>query len=390
MATEMGAIIILFPPSDEIIKYCEAKSGRKSIPVYSDIDAHFDKSFSIDVSKFKRMVSRPGKPHDTVPAENVEGTKIDSVFLGSCTNGRLSDMVRTAEILKGRQVAPGVVLKIVPATDEIWTQCLNDGILDIFKASGALVSNAGCAGCAAGQVGQNGPGEITISTGNRNFSGKQGKGSVYLASPDIAASSAVAGYITTPERIPASPRLFIACEKEKNMESHPVKVIQRTERSHVAEGRARLIPVDNIDTDMIFHNRYLAITNIAEMGQYTLDNLKGFESFAKSTKPGDIIITGKNFGCGSSRQQAVDCFISLGISAVIAESFGAIFERNAINAALPVLVAENLVKSGINEGDLIRVDFQNGIMTNLNTGAEFRAERFSDIQYEIFMNGGLL
>ena len=88
---------------------------------------------------------------------------------------------------------------------------------------------------------------------------------------------------------------------------------------------------------MIFHNRYLAITDIKEMGQYTFDNLKGFEDFSKKARQGDIIITGKNFGCGSSRQQAVDCFSSLGIQAIIAESFGAIYERNAINAAFPIM-----------------------------------------------------
>ena len=98
-----------------------------------------------------------------------------------------------------------------------------------------------------------------------------------------------------------------------------------------------LFQKDNIDTDMIFHNRYLAITDIKEMGQYTFDNLKGFEDFSKKAETGDIVITGKNFGCGSSRQQAVDCFVSLGIQAIIAESFGVIYERNAINAAFPVI-----------------------------------------------------
>jgi len=103
------------------------------------------------------------------------------------------------------------------------------------------------------------------------------------------------------------------------------------------EGRAWVIKKDNIDTDMIFHNRYLAITDVNEMGQYTFDNLKGYEDFAKNAKKGDIVVVGKNFGCGSSRQQAVDCFKSIGISVIIGESFGSIYERNAINNALPIL-----------------------------------------------------
>ena len=119
----------------------------------------------------------------------VAGRKIDSAFVGSCTNGRYEDMRAAAEILKGRSVAPGVVLKIVPATDRIWQRCLDGGLVRVFKEAGALLGNAGCAGCAAGQLGQNGPGEVTISTGNRNYPGKQGKGEVYLASPRTAAAS---------------------------------------------------------------------------------------------------------------------------------------------------------------------------------------------------------
>ncbi|MBE0668356.1 MAG: homoaconitate hydratase, partial [Bacteroidales bacterium] len=174
MATEMGAIIILFPPSQEVTEYCRARSREKFEPVYSDKDALYDIAADIDVTSFVPMVSRPGEPHDTVSVKGLPVTKIDSAFIGSCTNGRIDDMRAAAAILKGRKVAPGVVLKVVPATDDIWNQCLSEGLLEIFKGAGAMVSNAGCAGCAAGQVGQNGKGEVTVSTGNRNFPGKQG------------------------------------------------------------------------------------------------------------------------------------------------------------------------------------------------------------------------
>jgi len=172
MGTEMGAIIILFPPNDDIMAYCEKATGRKLDRVFADEDAKYANVFDIDVTKYKRMVSRPGQPHDVIEIPVGDKVKIDSAFVGSCTNGRMEDMRAVADVLKGRKVAPGVVFKIVPAT-------------------GTLVSNAGCAGCAAGQVGQNGVGEITISTGNRNFPGKQGKGDVFLASPATVAASAV-------------------------------------------------------------------------------------------------------------------------------------------------------------------------------------------------------
>jgi 3-isopropylmalate/(R)-2-methylmalate dehydratase large subunit len=390
MATEMGAIIILFPPSEEIINYCSERTKVKFEPVYADSDAHYEKTYTIDVTVFKPMVSRPGEPHDTVNLSEVIGTKIDSAFIGSCTNGRMNDMRKVAAILKNRKAAPGVVLKIVPATDEIWKQCLNEGLIGIFKQAGAMVSNAGCAGCAAGQVGQNGQGEVTISTGNRNFSGKQGKGSVYLASPEVVAASAVAGCITTIDNIPDMPILFVkkdsiaeATLKGKPSESTP-------EKTSVIEGRTWVIQQDNIDTDLIFHNRYLAITDIKEMGQYTFDNLKGFEDFSKKAKAGDIIIAGKNFGCGSSRQQAVDCFSSLGIQAIIAESFGAIYERNAINAAFPILTCKGLAEFELKNGDPIKVSIKSGLIENLRNNKTIYAEPFSEVQSDVYQKGGLL
>jgi 3-isopropylmalate/(R)-2-methylmalate dehydratase large subunit len=390
MATEMGALIILIPPSDEIIEYCRKRAKQAFKPVYADAGAHYAKTFDIDVKDFKPMVSRPGEPHDTVNVADVSGKKIDSAFIGSCTNGRMEDMRKAAKLLKGRKVAPGVILKIVPATDEIWKLCLDEGLIDIFKKSGALVSNAGCAGCAAGQVGQNGQGEVTLSTGNRNFPGKQGKGSVYLASPEVVAASALAGYITTPDRIPDKPALFTRTEKIPGKISEKRDGAAPAEKPSVIEGRVWLIEKDNIDTDMIFHNRYLAITEIKEMGQYTFDNLKGHEDFAKKAKPGDIVWAGKNFGSGSSRQQAVDCFVSLGIRAVVAESFGVIYERNAINAAFPIITCDSPGSAGVKTGDIVRIDFKNGTVTNLTSNKSAAACPFSDVQMEIYQNGGLL
>jgi 3-isopropylmalate dehydratase small subunit len=336
------------------------------------------------------MVSRPGEPHDTVDIGSVSETKIDSAFIGSCTNGRMADMYSAAAILKGKKVAPGVILKIVPATNKIWEQCLTEGLIEIFKNAGALVSNAGCAGCAAGQVGQNGPGEITVSTGNRNFPGKQGKGSVYLASPEVVAASAVAGFITTSSKIPEKPAEFKVPDKKGGSTKTVVSGVTSSVKAEVVEGRVWLIKRDNIDTDMIFHNRYLSITDLKEMGQYTFDNLKGFEDFAKKAKAGDIVIAGKNFGSGSSRQQAVDCFVSLGIQAVIAESFGAIYERNAINAAFPIMTYKTLDTLDLKDGDSIRVDFRTGNITNLSNNKTLIIDPFNNVQMQIWLKGGLL
>jgi homoaconitate hydratase family protein/3-isopropylmalate dehydratase small subunit len=390
MATEMGAIIILFTPNDAIYQQLEKLSGIKSPRIFADEDAVYEQEFDIDMNAFVPMVAKPGHPHDDTSVSDVKKTKIDSAFIGSCTNGRMEDMRIAAEILKGKKVAPGVVLKIVPSTDDIWRQALDEGLIKIFKDAGALVSNAGCAGCAAGQVGQNGPEEVTISTGNRNFAGKQGRGEVYLASPATVALSAVAGYITDE---------MVQNDVPVEFESKGLKLVPKEESAKttsdkplVVEGRAWTIFQDDIDTDMIFHNRYLAITDINEMGQYAFDNLKGYENFAKEAKEGDIIITTKNFGAGSSRQQAVDCFKALGISCILAESYGAIYERNAINAAMPILTYSPEMISEINlkNGDKIRVDFMNGNITNLENNKSAKINPFYDVQREIYLNDGLL
>lgn len=388
MATEMGAIAIFFPPSGEVIEYCQKRSGKKAEPGFADENAEYAEVFHINLADFKPAVSMPGKPHDVKDVAEVTGIKIDSAFIGSCTNGRMEDMRVAAGILKGKKVAPGVVLKIVPATDEIWQQCLAEGLIKIFKEAGALVGNAGCAGCAAGQIGQNGPGEVTISTGNRNFAGKQGKGEVYLASPATVAASAVAGHITLESAVPDFPSRFVP-QKEKPV-SGVSKTARQEDKQEVITGKVWLIDEDNIDTDMIFHNRHLAITNMEEMGQFTFGNLKGWEDYAQKSEPGDIVVTGKNFGSGSSRQQAVDCFIALKNQAVLAQSFGSIYERNAINAAFPVLVYYSLDELNLKNRDRIQIDLQSGKVTNLENGKESTLEPFSEVQMQIYKRGGLL
>ena len=386
MATEMGGIIILFPPNDEISKFYKEKFGQTIKPVFADKDAEYEKTIEIDIDGLQPMISRPGHPEDVISVDEVKGKKIDSGFIGSCTNGRLEDMRAAAQVLKGKKLAPGRVLKIVPATDSIWKTCLKEGIIKIFKDAGALIGSAGCAGCAAGQIGQTGKGEIAVSSGNRNFVGKQGKGDLFLASPATVAASLVAGYITTLNDVPDEPASLELPKIEKQMIQ---KKKESLESPLKVTGRAWVVKQDNVDTDMIFHNRYLSITDIKEMGQYTFDNLKGYENFAKEVKKGDIVVIGKNFGCGSSRQQAVDCFRSLGVSVIIAESFGAIYERNAINSAMPILIAEDITKK-IQNNDNISVDFITGEIYDETQKKTYQAKPFSAVQSEIYKRGGLL
>jgi len=146
---------------------------------------------------------------------------------------------------------------------------------------------------------------------------------------------------------------------------------------------------DDIDTDMIFHNRYLHITDVDEMGQYTLDNLEGWKDFAQKAQPGDIVIAGKNFGAGSSRQQAVDCFRALGIGAIVAESFGAIYKRNAINSGMPIVSLPGLtgMAGEFETGAELEVDFETGRVTLGDS--IFQAQSFSQVQMDIYQAGNL-
>ncbi len=147
---------------------------------------------------------------------------------------------------------------------------------------------------------------------------------------------------------------------------------------------------DDIDTDMIFHNRYLHITDLGQMGQYALDNLKGWEDFAQKVQPGDLILAGKNFGAGSSRQQAVDCFRALGVGAVLAESYGAIYKRNAINSGFPIVALPGLTGNVIHfkTGDTVEIDFESGQVA-LSGNQVFQADPFSRVQMDIYQAGDL-
>jgi len=195
MVTEMGGIIGFIPPSKEVINWMEIVSNKKIKPIYADKDANYEKEMDIDVASLEPMVALPGNPANVKPVRELQDTKVDSVFIGSCTNGRFEDMKMAADILKGKKVHDGVMLKIVPSTRKVWEKMLKSGIAEQLFEAGAIISNAGCGGCAAGQIGMTGEEEVQVSTANRNFKGKQGLGDTYLASPVTAAMSALNGYI---------------------------------------------------------------------------------------------------------------------------------------------------------------------------------------------------
>ncbi len=156
------------------------------------------------------------------------------------------------------------------------------------------------------------------------------------------------------------------------------------------QGRVHIIPESDVDTDMIFHNRHLHITELEKMGRWIFGNLSGHEDFPQKAKTGDILITGHNFGCGSSRQQAVDGFIALGIKGIIGESFGAIYKRNAINAGFPLLERPGILESGLKNNEDIEVNFETGEIKGLESGAVIKCKPLSQVQKDIYFAGGLM
>jgi len=158
----------------------------------------------------------------------------------------------------------------------------------------------------------------------------------------------------------------------------------------VLRGRARVVPEANVDTDMIFHNRHLHITDRSEMGRHIFGNLPGREDFPADARPGDILIVGHNFGCGSSRQQAVDGFIVLGVAAVVGESFGAIYKRNAINAGWPLMECPGILASGVKDGDEVLLDLEAGTVARSDGTVLAEGKPMSGGQRDIYFAGGLL
>lgn len=200
MATEMGAITILIPASDEIIEFTKNRSGKSSIAkIEADKDASYIKEIELDISGLRPQIANPPKPDNVTDINEVEGRKINSVFVGSCTNGRIEDIKQVVDIVKGKRIDKDVMFKIVPATREVYGEMLKLGYLSVLFESGIIVSNPGCGGCASGQIGMTGPNEVQLSTSNRNFAGKQGKGDTYLVSPAVAAYSALSGKISYPK-----------------------------------------------------------------------------------------------------------------------------------------------------------------------------------------------
>jgi 3-isopropylmalate/(R)-2-methylmalate dehydratase large subunit len=205
MAIEAGGKTGLINPDEKLLQYARERAARHFEPIFADKDAVYAGSLTIDVTDMEPQVAMPHLPENVKPVSEAAGTPVDQVFIGSCTNGRISDLRSAARILKGKKVHKKTRLMVIPASYEIYRQAMKEGLFDIFLDAGAAISTPSCGPCLGGHLGILAAGERCISTSNRNFVGRMGspKSEVVLAGPMVAAASAVAGHICHPKEVMA-------------------------------------------------------------------------------------------------------------------------------------------------------------------------------------------
>ena len=203
MAIEAGAKNGIFPVDEKTIAYMEEHSSKKYTAYEADEDAVYEKEYTIDLADIEPVVAFPHLPENTKKVSDAGDICIDQVVIGSCTNGRIEDLRIAAEVLKDRKVADGIRTIVIPATQDIYMQAIEEGLVQTFIKAGAIVSTPTCGPCLGGYMGILAAGERAVSTTNRNFVGRMGHvdSEIYLASPAVAAASAVTGKISQPSDI---------------------------------------------------------------------------------------------------------------------------------------------------------------------------------------------
>lgn len=404
MSIEMGARGGMVAPDDTTFEYIRGKefapsgldleskiANWKTLP--SDPDAKFDREETFDAADIKPRITFgtnpgmgiaidecipdvPDEPNAASsfkksleymgfkPGEKLLGKKIDYVFLGSCTNGRIEDFRAFAQVVKGKKKAGDVVAWLVPGSRKVRRQIEEEGIDRILEDAGFELRDPGCSACLAMNEDKVPEGKLCISTSNRNFEGRQGPGSrTILASPLVAAASAITGQL-------ADPRTFTEPEKIKN------------EKFSVVRSRCIPLPVENIDTDQIIPARFLKSTKREGFGEnlfrdwrYDADGSLNKDFVLNNPKySGCILVAGKNFGCGSSREHAAWAIADYGFRVVISSFFADIHRNNELNNfVLPVTVSQAFLDSLLASIDKdptteVTVDLPSQTVTNETTG----------------------
>jgi homoaconitate hydratase len=403
MTTEWGPLVGWFPVDEITIKYLKnvhqrlrasgvERFSEKDIenwtrnPPQPDAGAVYAARIVLDLAQITPHVSGPDTVQTMASLAEMEKKKIaiQKAYLLSCVNSRVEDLEAAAKVLKGKKVAPSVKFYLGAASKWVQEEAEKRGIWQILLDAGAIPLPAGCGPCIGLGVGLLEPGEVGISATNRNFKGRMGSrdAQCYLASPEVVAASAVAGYIRGPHEIsgrepsrsytelPAS----AAGEKVDILPGFPERV----------NGRLVFLPQDNVNTDAIYGKDYTYRDDVTKelMAKVVMENYD--PQFASRTHAGDVVVSGFNFGTGSSREQAVTCLKAKGILLVIAASFSQTYLRNAYNNGFLCVEVPDLVKrlreqfaneisakeKTIIPGEEIDIDFTSGVI-------HWRGETFS-------------
>ena len=393
MAVEAGAKSGIVPPDAKTVEYVRAHSGEQEVElILGDPDAPVLATYSYDVSTFVPCVAKPHLPGNYAPASACRDVRVDQVYIGSCTGGKTEDFLWAAKVLKGRKVAVRTCL--VPATCQVMRDLTTltvggETLEQIFVNAGCEpIQRPSCGACLGGPVdtyARTKGREVVVSTTNRNFIGRMGskEAPIYLASPATAAATAIAGHIESPWAIlgidrPEPPRAAPAVAHGRPaaapaQAAGPAIDLKVTGKVYVLG--------DNIDTDLIIPTMYLNLVptipeEYRKLGSHAFaglpDSYPVFASNPDGTTPYAIVVAGKNFGCGSSREHAPIAIGAAGCRAVVAESYARIFFRNAVaSGEVYPLETPGSLQDAFKTGDEATLDLAAGTLTRLSDGKAF-------------------
>jgi homoaconitate hydratase len=367
MTTEWGALVGIFPFDEVLRDYLLARADylqKKNTPRYTradveqwwamrsswqaDAGAHCAVELELDLSSVIPHVSGPDdvKTMTSLPEIEPKRVKIQKAYLLSCVNARLEDLREAASVVKSKKVADGVEFYIAAASAEVQRQAEADGTWATLVEAGAVPLPSGCGPCIGLGAGTLKAGETGISATNRNFKGRMGDrdAKAYLGSPAVVAASAVAGYICAPPQTKFTEKKAKFSVKVNDAAARPGGAADIIE-GFPAEVRSRILwlPIDNLNTDGIYSGKLTYRDDVPpqEMAKASFNNYD--PNFVKIARHGDVVVSGRNFGTGSSREQAVTCLQHFGIPCVIAHSFSETYKRNAFNNGFVVFECPELV-----------------------------------------------
>jgi len=416
MTTEWGALAGVFPYDDVLrdfllkradylhgkgVSRCtrdDVENGYRT-RITADPDAHYHTELTLDLSTVIPHVSGPAnvKTMTSVPEIQKKKVKIQKAYLLSCVNARLEDFAEAAKVIKGKKVAPGVDFYIAAASANVQKAAQDLGYWQTLVNAGAKALSPGCGPCIGLGVGTLQAGEVGISATNRNFKGRMGHrdAQVYLGSPAVVAASAISGYISGPITYDEMEgKTTITVHGPAQRPSEPVTIIDGFPAA--VTGRALWLNIDNLNTDGIYGGEFTYKDNLTKDEMAAACMLNYDPEFQKLAQTNDVIVAGRNFGTGSSREQAATALSYRGISCVAAISFSETYKRNAFNNGFVVFECPALVdylrdkyaaeKKPTIVGPAIMVDYRNSTITC--DGHSFTFPPLSTVAQELVVAGG--